>query len=112
MRLIDADELVKRFKELKGIDSLSNMFITDVIKEIKNQPTVYDMDEEMAAAIKQAIEYFKDELSQMGVFSDIISFREAEVRACRTAIKVLQGIQEGSQKGQQDGSRQCATSHG
>lgn len=35
-------------------------------------------DERMAADIKQAIEYFKGELSQMDVFSDIVSFREAE----------------------------------
>ncbi len=44
MRLIDADELVKRFKELKGTDSLANLFITDVIKEIKKKPTAYDVD--------------------------------------------------------------------
>ena len=35
-------------------------------------------DEEMAADINKAIEYFKDELSQMDVFSDIVSFREVE----------------------------------
>ena len=40
MRLIDADKLTKRFKQLKGVDSLANMFITDVVKEIHNQPTV------------------------------------------------------------------------
>lgn len=40
MRLIDADKLTKRFKQLKGVDSLANMFITDVVKEIQGQPTV------------------------------------------------------------------------
>lgn len=44
MRLIDADELTKRFKELKGVDSLANMFLTDVVKEIKKQPVAYDVD--------------------------------------------------------------------
>lgn len=38
-RLIDADKLIDRFKQLKGVDSLANMFITDVIKEINRQPT-------------------------------------------------------------------------
>ena len=40
MGLIDADKLTKRFKQLKGVDSLANMFITDVVKEIQGQPTV------------------------------------------------------------------------
>ena len=40
MRLIDADKLTKRFKLLKGVDSMANMFITDVVKEIQRQPTV------------------------------------------------------------------------
>lgn len=40
MRLIDVDKLTKRFKQLKGVDSLANMFITDVVKEIQRQPTV------------------------------------------------------------------------
>ncbi len=44
MRLIDSDKLVKRFKELKGSDSLANMFITDVIIQVKKQPTAYDLD--------------------------------------------------------------------
>lgn len=38
-RLIDADKLIDRFKQLKGVDTLANIFITDVIKEIKRQPT-------------------------------------------------------------------------
>ena len=44
MRLINADRLIGRFKELKGSDSLANMFITDVIGQIKAQPTAYDLD--------------------------------------------------------------------
>lgn len=38
--MIDEKKLIKRFKKLKGTDALSNMFITDVIKEIKQQPKV------------------------------------------------------------------------
>lgn len=44
MRLIDADKLIKRFKELKGSDTLANMFVRDVIKEISKQPTAHDVD--------------------------------------------------------------------
>lgn len=44
MRLIDADKLIDRFKELKGSDTLANMFVRDVIKEINKQPNVYDVD--------------------------------------------------------------------
>ena len=36
--MIDEKKLIERFKQLKGPDSLANMFITDVIKEIQNQP--------------------------------------------------------------------------
>lgn len=54
-----------------------------------------------AAEIDQAIEYFKDELSQMEVFSDIVSFREVERKSIETALKALQRIQEESQAGQQ-----------
>ena len=38
-RLIDADKLIDRFKQLKGVDTLANIFSTDVIKEMKRQPT-------------------------------------------------------------------------
>lgn len=44
MRLIDADKLIDRFKELKGSDTLAMMFVRDVIKEIRKQPTAYDVD--------------------------------------------------------------------
>lgn len=36
--MISRDSLIKRFKKLQGIDTLANMFITDVIKIIKEQP--------------------------------------------------------------------------
>lgn len=36
--MISRDSLIKRFKKLQGIDALANMFITDVIKEIKKEP--------------------------------------------------------------------------
>lgn len=111
MRLIDANKLIKRFKELKGVDSLANMFITDVIKEVKKQPAVCEINAEMEADINQAIEYFKDELSQMDVFSDIVHFQEKERKSIETALWALQKVQETVQ-GQQDGSSQCATSHG
>ena len=32
--------LIKRFKELQGVDTLANMFISDVIKIIKKEPKV------------------------------------------------------------------------
>lgn len=44
MRLIDADKLIARFKRLKGPDILANLFISDVIKVIKQMPTAYDID--------------------------------------------------------------------
>lgn len=100
MRLIDADELIKERVENDPVRIAAMC-----------APTVYVIDDKKAEDIKQAIEYFKAELTQMGILS-IICFWKAEVRACRTAIKVLQSIQEGSQKGQQNGSRQCAISHG
>ncbi len=36
--MIDEKKLIERFNQLKGCDSLANMFVKDVIKEIKNQP--------------------------------------------------------------------------
>ena len=36
--MIARDSLIKRFKKLQGVDSLANMFIKDVIKEIKKEP--------------------------------------------------------------------------
>lgn len=39
-RLIDADELVKKFKQWMGIEYRMQMFIADVIKTINGQPTV------------------------------------------------------------------------
>lgn len=44
MRLIDADKLIERFKQLKGSDILANIFISNVIKLIKQMPTAYDID--------------------------------------------------------------------
>ena len=38
--LISKKALIKRFSKLKGSDTLANMFVSDVIREIKNQPTV------------------------------------------------------------------------
>lgn len=64
-----------------------------------------------AADIDQAIEYFKDEISQMDVFSDIVHFQEKERKSIETALWALQKVQETIQ-GQQDGRSQCATSHG
>ncbi len=39
-RMIDEKKLIDRFRKLRGIDSLANMFINDVIKEIKKQPKI------------------------------------------------------------------------
>lgn len=38
--MIDEKELIERFRQLKGCDSLANMFIKDVINEIKKQPKI------------------------------------------------------------------------
>ncbi len=67
------------------------------------------LDAGMAADITQAIEYFEDELSQMKVFAEMVTFREEEKKSVETALKVLRGITENG-KGQQ--GNQCATSHG
>lgn len=56
-------------------------------KEITSQDTE-------AADIEQAIDYSKDELSQMDVFTDVISFRKAERKSIETALKLLQKAQE------------------
>ncbi len=66
------------------------------------------LDAGMAADITQAIEYFEDELSQMKVFAEMVTFREEEKKSVETALKVLRGITENG-KGQQ--GNQCATSH-
>lgn len=68
--------------------------------EKMNQDNAVAEDPE-AADLKQAIDYFKDELSQMEVFSDIVSFREVERRSIETALKLLQRVYE---ERQQDGS--------
>lgn len=38
--MIDEKMLIERFIKLKGCDSLANMFVSDVIKEIKKQPKI------------------------------------------------------------------------
>lgn len=38
--MIDEKKLIERFKRLMGADSLANMFIKDVIKEIRKQPKI------------------------------------------------------------------------
>lgn len=38
--MINEINLIKRFKELQGVDTLANMFISDVIKIIKKEPKV------------------------------------------------------------------------
>ncbi len=38
--MIDEKKLIERFKQLKGSDSLANMFLSDVISEIKKQPKI------------------------------------------------------------------------
>ena len=38
--MIDEKKLIKRFKQLAGVDTLANMFISDVIKEIKRQSKI------------------------------------------------------------------------
>ena len=110
MRLINADK-IDFGKVFIGGSDFAKDTREAAQKLIDSQSTVYD-GEEMAADIGQTIEYFKGELSQMDVFSDIVSFREAERKSIETALKILQRIQEESQTGQQDGSSQCATSHG
>ena len=35
--MINEINLIKRFKELQGVDTLANMFISDVIKIIKKR---------------------------------------------------------------------------
>ena len=40
MELISREALIERFSKLKGSDTLANMFVSDVIREIKNQPPV------------------------------------------------------------------------
>lgn len=38
--MIDEKKLIEVFRKLKGTDTLANMFISDVIKEIKKQPKI------------------------------------------------------------------------
>lgn len=38
--MIDEKKLIARFKQLKGVDTLAIMFISDVISEIKKQPKI------------------------------------------------------------------------
>lgn len=42
--LISRSALIKRFKQLQGVDNLANMLISDVINEVKKQPTAYNLD--------------------------------------------------------------------
>lgn len=99
MRLINADK-IDFGKVFIGGSDFAKDTREAAQKLIDSQSTVYD-GEEMAADIDQTIEYFKGELSQMDVFSDIVSFREAERKSIETALKILQSIQEESQTGQQ-----------
>lgn len=42
--LISRSALISRFKQLQGSDTLANMFVSDVIKEVKKQPIAYNVD--------------------------------------------------------------------
>lgn len=110
MRLIASDQ-VDFGKIFIGASDFAKDTREAAQKFTDSQSAVLEIDEKMAVDIKQAIKYFEDELSQIKVFSDIVSFREVERRSIETALKILKRIQEAIQKGQQDGSRQCATSH-
>lgn len=77
-------------------------------EEMNQENVVSEVPE--AADIDHAIEYFKDELLQIKIFSDIVSFQERERKSIETALKVLHKVKKESQEGQQD--NQCATSHG
>lgn len=84
MILIDADTLVKRFKQLKGQDTLANMFITDVIKEIKNQPTAYDTEK-----VKEKLEKcFKDSKRALVVYNDEDAY--GEMTPYRKSIDIVE----------------------
>lgn len=68
--LISRSELIDRFKQLKGSDSLANMFVADVIKEIKKQPVAYNLDE-----VVKNLEEYREEMKQFGsdgILTDII----------------------------------------
>ena len=54
--LISRSALISRFKQLQGSDTLANMFVSDVIKEVKNHPTAYNV-ENVLQQIKELREY-------------------------------------------------------
>ena len=44
MRLINADTLADKFKQLKCEESLESMFAEEMVKMVEAQPTAYDLD--------------------------------------------------------------------
>ena len=85
MRLIDEDKLIARFKQLKGSDTLANMFVSDVIKVIKEMTTEYDVDK-----VVEQLEELADE-SYKAYCIAFNSDDRAEYDAYTNAIEIVKG---------------------
>lgn len=110
-----SNDLISRSALMQSLRGNVLVDVTPYLEDaIEEQPEVKErifiQDAKMAADIKQAIEYFEDELSQIKVFAGIVSFQEKERKSIETALKVLRNALEERPEGQQD--RSCATSHG
>ena len=103
----DEESCISQDLIVNGWMPLPEPYREDAGEELRqSHPTekreVATQDAKMVADITQAIEYFEDELSQMKVFSGIVSFQERERKSIETALKVLYEAQKESTKGQQD----------
>ena len=104
----DEESCISQDLIVNGWMPLPEPYSEDAGKELRQgHPTekrkVATQDAKMAADIEQAIKYFEDELSQIKVFSGIVSFQERERKSIETALKVLYEAQKESPKVQQDG---------
>lgn len=57
---ISKSALISRFKQLQGSDTLANMFVLDVIKEVKKQPTLSET-EIIRKAFERVVERLEEE---------------------------------------------------
>lgn len=82
--LISRSALINRFKQLQGSDTLANMFVSDVIKVVKIQPTAYNVDKVV------------EQLYELGGVDGFDDCAKAYDRAIEDSIKVVKagGVNE------------------
>lgn len=88
--LISRSALISRFKQLQGSDTLANMFVSDVIKEVKNQPTSYNVDKvvEQLEARKTLAESIQEKAMDHAMFGGV-KYMQPIVQTIEEDLKIV-----------------------